>query len=151
MYSRFLASVVLSLLFSWTAGAQQENVLDVGTRSQLFADPNLVHESSRVAFTAHTGRKHQANPFFKADQPWEGWYASIFGGTVLFDEQEKRFKMWYTGPGGRDFFDHGVVCYAVSRDGLRWEKPAVGTLKSKNGMPHGAVVAADCPSVQGCR
>lgn len=142
-----LAMLVLLLGPSAVALGQQENVLDVGTRSQLLIDPSLVGEAIRVSFTPHPARKHPANPLCKADQPWEGWYVSAFGGTVLFDEQERLFKMWYSAAGKPDFIDGPVTCYAVSRDGLHWEKPAVGTLKAKNGKPHNIVAVADCPGV----
>lgn len=126
--------------------AQQENVLDVGTRSQLMLDPALVYEATRIAFTPHPARKHPANPLMKADQPWEGWYVSVFGGTVLFDERESLFKMWYSCPGDPAYFGLGT-CYATSRDGLKWDKPAVGTRPAKNGKPHNSVAAVDTPSV----
>ncbi|MBM4401549.1 MAG: hypothetical protein FJ045_06330, partial [Crenarchaeota archaeon] len=33
-------------------------------------------------------------------------------------------RMWYLGVGDRD--DKYRLCYAVSRDGVNWEKPALG-------------------------
>ena len=129
------------------AFAQQENVLEAGTRSQLFADPDLVYEAKGVSFTLHSAQKHAAGPLIKADQPWEGWYVSAFAGTVLFDEQEKLFKMWYTCPLDPAYFDEGGTCYATSPDGVRWEKPLVGTRTAKNGKPHNSVTSLLCPSV----
>ncbi|NLX99340.1 MAG: hypothetical protein GXY83_24650 [Rhodopirellula sp.] len=114
---------------------------DVGTSAQLFVDRILVRDAERVWFTQHPGRKHPKNPVLKPDQPWEGWRTEIFG-NVLLDEEEKLFKMWYlpepAGDGGY-FDDPNVTCYAVSRDGVTWEKPLVGTLKAANGKPHNAV------------
>ena len=93
------------------------------------------------AFTQHQGTKHPQNPLLKADQPWEGWRVEIFG-NVIYDEQEKLFKMWYLaepeGEGGY-FDDPNVTCYATSIDGIHWQKPLVGTLPAKNGKPHNAV------------
>ena len=129
------------------AYAQQQNVLDVGDRSQLLADPDLIYDSARISFTLHPAQKHPGGPLIKADQPWEGWYVSAFAGTVLFDEQENLFKMWYTCPGDPAYFDEGGTCYATSRDGLRWEKPLVGTRRAKNGQPHNSVTSLLCPSV----
>src|SRR5689334_10013672 len=74
---------------------QQESVLDAGSRSQLLLDPALVHESRGVAFTPHPAHKHPKNPLLKADRPWEGWYATIFTGSVRYDPAAKRFQMWY--------------------------------------------------------
>jgi len=139
-FAAFLAVVQL-------VGAQQINVLEARSDSQLLLDHDIVHESHGVAFTLHPAEKHPGEPLVRADQPWEGWYASIFAGTVLFDEQEKVFKMWYTCPGDRAYFDAGVTCYAVSRDGLKWDKPPVGTIAAKNGKAHNAVANVLCPSV----
>ena len=127
--------------------AQQQNVLDVGTQSQLLLDPALVHESERITFTPHPARKHPANPLLKADQPWEGWYASVFAGTVLYDAQQRVFQMWYTSPGDANYFRGVSTCYAASPDGLAWSKPPVGTRPAKNGLPHNCVGPFDCPSV----
>jgi hypothetical protein len=115
---------------------------DVGNRAQLFVDRVLVRESQRVWFTQHPGKKHPANPLVKADQPWEGWRIEVFG-SVIYDEQEKLFKMWYLaepgGPASGYFDDPNVTCYATSSDGIHWQKPLVGTLPAKNGKPHNAV------------
>lgn len=114
---------------------------DVGTASQLFVDRIVIRDSQRIWFTQHQGRKHPANPVLRPDQPWEGWRTEIFG-NVIYDEEEQLFKMWYlpepAGDGGY-FDDPNVTCYATSCDGVRWEKPLVGTLKAKNGKPHNAV------------
>lgn len=128
---------------------QQENVLEVGTRSQLFLDPSLAHESVRMSFTLHQGRKHPGNPLLKADQDWEGSYATAFAGTVLYDKQAQLFKMWYTSPGSPAYFEggHYATCYATSKDGLKWDKPLVGVRKTKNGKPHNCLGDFCCPSV----
>jgi hypothetical protein len=48
-------------------------------------------------------------------------------GTVLFDEEEGLFKMWYQTWGRLAFSRHAtLVCYATSKDGLHWEKPELG-------------------------
>ena len=129
------------------AGAQQENVLEAGTRSQLFIDQHLVQEAERIIFTPHPARKHPGNPIVRADRPWEGWYVTAFGGTVLFDDEERRFKMWYRCPGNREYFEHGGICHAVSADGVHWEMPEVGTCETRNGRPHNVVSSFFNPSV----
>ena len=69
------------------------------------------------------------NPLVRADRPWEGWRISIYG-TVLYDQDEQRFKMWYTTDESDDFPNYAVA-YATSRDGIAWEKPLVGTAAAK--------------------
>jgi hypothetical protein len=147
----FPAPALLLLVAVWLPArplaAQQENVLDVGTRSQLFLDQHVVYEASRIAFTPHPARKHPANPLLSADQPWEGWYVTTFASTVLFDEEERQFKMWYCSPGSDEYFDRDGTFYAVSPDGIRWEKPTLGPRPAKNGKPHNSVSQFLCPSV----
>jgi len=143
----FFGVVVAAVLISASARAQQMSLLDVGDRSQLLADPNLVFDSEGVAFTPHPARKHPDNPLVRADQPWEGWYVTAFASTVLFDEEEQRFKMWYACAGGSDYFPKGGICYAESADGLQWTKPPVGTREAAGGRPHNSVSPWLCPSV----
>ena len=107
----------------------------------------MVRESDRVWFTQHEGKKHPSNPLLKADQPWEGWLTYVYG-DVIYDHEEKIFKMWYLAGNKTEYFDHNTLtCYATSKDGIEWDKPEVGTLKSNNGKPHNAVGTFKLPSV----
>jgi hypothetical protein len=138
--------VPLILLLAAAVARADLSPFDVGSAAQLFIDRTLVHDARGVSFTLHPGRKHPANPILKADQPWEGWRL-VMDGNVLYDEDEKIFKMWYLAcePWPRnDYFDDLYVgtCYATSKDGIRWEKPLVGTVAAKNGKPHNVVTAA---------
>ena len=138
---RFSGLVVVLLLLIAT-GLAAESPFDVGDRAQLFVDRILVHKADRIFFTQHSGRPHPENPLILADRPWEGWRLEMHG-TVIYDQEEGIFKMWYLGDAGdsRDYFDSRYfICYATSRDGVRWEKPLVGTLPSNNGQPHNAVL-----------
>jgi len=139
MMKRILMLVAVGLLLSMTAVSRGDSnsPFDVGSKTQLFIDQHLVRDSQRVAFTPHQATKHELNPLLKPDQPWETSSVSLYG-TVLYDREEKLFKMWYQTLKS-DYFDVDVTCYATSRDGIRWEKPLVGTLKAKNGKPHNAV------------
>lgn len=123
---------------------------DVGTRAQLFVDQALVRESERVAFTLHPAEKHNRNPLLVADRPWEGWNLQIFG-NVLYDEEEKIFKMWYLGGAAGYFPDsdkYANPClYATSGDGITWEKPLAGTIQALKGGKHNAVALVDLASV----
>lgn len=124
---------------------------DVGTRAQLFVDQMLVRESKGVAFTLHRAEKHDRNPLLVADRPWEGRNVEIYG-DVLYDEEEKSFKMWYLGdPPPGYFVDVGKYAnpclFATSVDGITWEKPLVGTIQALKAGMHNAVALADLGSV----
>ena len=48
-------------------------------------------------------------------------------GSVIYDKEENIFKMWYLGDAGdsREYFEKRYfICYAISSDGIRWEKPS---------------------------
>jgi len=50
--------------------------------------------------------------------------ASPWGGSILFDEEERLFKLWYHGDDGCRTFS--AIGYAESRDGILWHKPKLG-------------------------
>jgi len=129
------------LLFSaFSLDGSDVSPFDVGTQSQLFVDQVLVREAKGVSFELVPARKHPANPVLRADKPWEGWRVELYG-NVLFDGDEKIYKMWYLGE-ETQAFPHYAVYYATSTDGIHWEKPLVGTVTSPKYEKHN-VVAAD--------
>src|SRR5207244_2087197 len=83
----------------------------------------------------------------KANRPWEGWRIALYG-SVLFDEDEKVFKMWYWGGDASDCFPkNAAAMYATSQDGIAWEKPLLGTLPCPKVSKHNAVAACMQASV----
>lgn len=102
----------------------------------LFLDLHDITRMERLHRRVHQPARHAANPVLTGENPWER-FASLYG-TVLYDEREKLFRMWYlTGPqadgmvrvrGRKALGNITLLGYAVSRDGLRWEKPILGQL-----------------------
>lgn len=119
--------------------AARDSPYDAGDRAQLFVDDVVVREARDVSFNLHPARKHPANPLVKADRDYEGWRLELYG-NVIWDEQEKIFKMWYLAEGGGHFEYEYNTHYATSADGIRWDKPLVGTVPSKNGEKTNAVI-----------
>ncbi|HYF36814.1 MAG TPA: hypothetical protein VD994_16075, partial [Prosthecobacter sp.] len=133
----------LALLLAASLGSASalDSPFEVGGAAQLFVDQVIVRSVARISFTQHPAEKHPLNPLIKADQPWEGWRIQCFG-SVLYDEDEKRFKMWYVGDQTEEFPDFATF-YATSDDGVKWTKPLIGTVKSASGSTqHNAVVNA---------
>jgi len=70
--------------------------------------------------------------------PWEGTkcpegsYPHDFGfyGGTLYDNEEKIFKMWYTGV-VEGIQCNWVMCYATSDDGIHWKRPNLGIVEYK--------------------
>ncbi len=123
--------------------------LAVGTKAQLFVERTVVSTSERVWFTMHQAEKHPKNPLIVADQEWEGWRVKPYGNTI-FDAEEKLFKMWYDSEPGLEYFpgNSNYSSYAISHDGVAWEKPAIGTIEStKLGLRHNVVMGAQLPCV----
>jgi hypothetical protein len=139
MFARLLVmSIVMGMLSaSSTQGEPPASPFDVGSQSQLFVDKVLVRDADNVAFTLHPARKHPENPLVKADKPWEGWRLEIYG-NVIYDEEEQIFKMWYLGEEPEAFPNYAAF-YATSKDGIHWEKPLVGTVKTEKYAEHNVV------------
>ena len=99
---------------------QNIEVVEVGDENQLFLDDDyLVVGTQDVEFVLGAPVKYEGNPVITPDRTWE---ENIGYATVLYDEEEALFKMWYQidAPG------HPMVGYALSQDGLSWEKPTLG-------------------------
>lgn len=58
-------------------------------------------------------------PVMVADQPWEK--QAVMNPTVLWDEAERKYRMWYCGGG---WFEPDAIGCAESPDGIHWEKSA---------------------------
>ncbi len=88
---------------------------NVGGKAQLLIERLLVRESPGVGFALHPAEKHPSNPGgVRADQPWEGWRLEI-DGNVIYDEEEKIFKMWYLGEGDDHFpFEYPTLYTAIT-------------------------------------
>jgi len=123
-----------------TSPLSASGAFDIGSRAQLFIDQQCIRTSRGVYFALHPARKHPLNPLLRATQPWEGWRVML-SGTVLFDPDERLFKMWYLGE-RTPYFPNYAAFYATSRDGVVWEKPLVGTVKCANLLRHNAVLNA---------
>ncbi len=101
--------------------------IDVGR--QLFIDDFLIEKCS-LNRVFHQAVYHPGGPVVRADRPWElqGDFpmASVFSDGVWYDPQDGLFKMWYLG-GNR-----ACTCYAVSQDGILWEKPKLDVQAGTN-------------------
>jgi hypothetical protein len=78
--------------------------------------------------------KSSRNPVMVEDREWEGSGPYLYG-TVLYDGEEKLFKMWYTVYNDfeytRQLPGSYLTCYAISQDGYSWQKPDLGVFDWK--------------------
>jgi len=94
-------------------------------------DDLLIDRMEGVVKALGRPTKLDANPLIKPDQPWEG-YLILQPGTVIYDQEEQIFKMWYnTLPTAAKPDVEQFLCYATSRDGVTWEKPNLGLVEFK--------------------
>ena len=103
---------------------------DIGNSRQLFIDDDVIAVVKNVTRRQHQPRKHPANPMIRRDKPWEvTTYFRSSSYNVIWDSEYEHYKCWYA-----DFYEYfhpGApsrerLYYAESKDGLNWEKPALG-------------------------
>lgn len=64
-----------------------------------------------------TWKRMSKDPVLSADEAWEK--TSVMCPDVLWDEQDKIYKMWYS---GGEQYEPDAIGYATSFDGLNWKK-----------------------------
>jgi hypothetical protein len=87
---------------------------------------NLIRKTNQAV-------KHP-EPVLTLDAPWDGPNDSLNYLNVLYDDQEKLFKMWYNVIQGQtDDFEWNQTmfkwAYATSKDGINWERPIVNLVE----------------------
>ena len=126
-----LLLALTSFLLSCGSSSRKESPtkIELSSDTQVFVDDFLIERMERISRTLHSPQKARENPVLKADRPWEG-DLPLEGGTVLFDEEEQLFKMWYNSLPNKDRpqIDE-YLCYAISHDGISWEKPDLGLVE----------------------
>jgi hypothetical protein len=123
----------------------------------LVLDTRVIESADNARLVPGRVTKHPANPLFQADKPWENSLNNLYP-NVIWDDDDRVFKMWYKCVlADKDAIDamdgpstvHDVgwyLLYATSRDGVTWDKPALG-LHAFGGTTATNIVARDCPNV----
>jgi hypothetical protein len=137
------------------------------TTTRLLLDSRVTGQTQGVKLTVGPVQKHSANPLFKEDKPWEVRFDNLYA-NLVYDERQQLYRCWYspfivdpavseTPPDQRATVKYKGraremgICYAESRDGLHWDKPALGLVefngsKANNLVlrgPHGAGIFRD--------
>ncbi len=102
--------------------------IDVGTQKQLFIDDYIIGEMSNVAQQLNQPVKYAGNPIFSPPAPKAPDTEELIhlGGSVIYDEEEGVFKMWYEANSANRTI--GAMAYATSKDGINWDKPCMNTI-----------------------
>jgi hypothetical protein len=135
----------------------------------LLLDDRIIEKAENAKLALGTVKKHPANPLFTEDKPWEKRFDNLYG-NVTFDKEEQIYKCWYS-PFIVDNSSNGMtleerdstkyrpprgkremgVCYATSKDGIKWDKPNLNQVEFEGNKennivlrgPHGAGVFKD--------
>ena len=108
--------------------ASPPEVIPIDVGRQLFVDDFLIAHTT-LKRTFHPAEYSAANPVLKPDKPWEqetSPTAMVFSDGVWYDPADGMFKMWYMGG------YCASICYATSKDGIRWQKPALDVEPGSN-------------------
>ena len=108
--------------------ASPPEVIPIDVGRQLFVDDFLIAHTT-LKRTFHPADYSAENPVLKPDKPWEqetSPTAMVFSDGVYYDPADRQFKMWYMGG------YCASVCYATSKDGTRWQKPALDVEPGSN-------------------
>ena len=134
----------------------------------LLLDKRNICSSENAELKVGSVTKHNQNPLMVEDKPWEKRFDNLYG-NILYDDSEKLYKCWYS-PfiiahsskdmslserkrityEGHDSQEMGI-CYATSKDGLKWYKSDLQLTKFKGSYknnivwrgPHGAGIFKD--------
>jgi len=96
-------------------------ILEVHDRNQvLLDDDHLVAAADGIEYVLPKPEKHGENPVFRPQSDWEGTLGYV---AAMYDPEEELFKTWY-----QSRCEDGIPrsCYAVSTDGVHWDKPELG-------------------------
>ena len=130
-------SFVLASLVCPAQIALAETALNIGSRLELFVDDFLIQRLDGAQLKLH--EPVAAGVALRFDQPWEG----SFCGYVTVIQDGSLLRMYYRGlPGaGRDNSTNEVTCYAESRDGIAWTKPARSLFEVRGTRSNNVVLA----------
>jgi len=115
---------------------------DVGHEKQLFLDDALIEKMDGARLTVNRPEL-TGETSLMAEKPWEAGEVHPFGVTVF--EDEGLCKMYYPSYDrqGRLWF-----CYATSRDGIHWERPALDLIPFDGETPTNIVYPDEtCPDM----
>jgi len=115
-------STILPSLMGADDSAKQ-NVIDVGSRRELFVDGYVIERMTGAARRLH--HPAQREIVLVCDKPWEG----NFSGEFAVFEDEGKFRMYYRGSKWSWNPADTFVCYAESEDGIRWTRPELGLVE----------------------
>lgn len=97
--------------------------IQIGRRLELFVDDALIDSKENVESFVHEPTPKEV--VLVTDEPWEGNTSAYYS---IFQDGDV-YRMYYRGSHADEKLRSAheeVTCYAVSKDGVHWEKPSLG-------------------------
>jgi hypothetical protein len=115
-----------------------------------FFGDSVFHARNGAKRTVVPPRKYRGNPVMDRETPWEGDNTYEWP-TVLYDEEDGLFKVWYECVYARTHRLNGrtVVAYATSADGLHWDRPTLNHIAFKGSKKNNIVLRGQYRKVRG--
>ncbi|MEX1039117.1 MAG: hypothetical protein WDZ51_00700 [Pirellulaceae bacterium] len=136
-----LLSYVASLLCIQATVLAAEPIAIQGRR-ELFVDDYLIDTINGAELFLH--EPHDEGVVFRFDKPWEG----LFCGYCTIIHTDDKYQLYYRGDPvfGSDDNGNEATCYAESKDGIDWVRPAINQFVI-HGVKDNNVVLADAVPV----
>lgn len=139
----FILILIISsnVLFSQSTDVKIE-VLNIRSRLELFTDHYLIDTLINTSLKLH--EPIDRGSVLKFDEPWEGPFSAYC--TVI--DNGKKLQLYYRGlpTAGKDGSLSEHTCYAESKDGVNWTKPALEIFEV-DGTKENNVILADAAPV----
>ncbi len=122
----------------------------------LLLDKRIIDSTSNAGLELGSVRKDPHNPLFGEEKSWEVRFDNLCP-NVFYDYQDKLYKCWYS----PFIVDHSSlnltpeerkkpyivpdnremgVCYATSKDGIKWDKPDLGIIEFQGSKQNNLVL-----------
>jgi hypothetical protein len=111
---------LLISLATLTQGSDMTNIVD---RRQLFVDHTLIEEMYNVSLRLH--EPVSGGIAIRIDKPWEG----PGNAPLAVFEHDDSYLMYYRALTLDPDDDSGLLCVAISDDGVTWTKPKLGLVE----------------------
>ncbi|WP_233216496.1 hypothetical protein [Blastopirellula marina] len=110
-------------------------------RRELFVDNYLIESLDDAELFLH--KPHDEGIVFQFDKPWEG----LFCGYCTVIHTDDKYQLYYRGipTAGSDGNDNEVTCYAESKDGIHWERPAINKYVVHGAKENNVILAHAAP------
>jgi hypothetical protein len=126
----------------WQVPVSESDLAKLPTKGPYFiCDDRIIEDRWMIERFVVPLQRHAKNPLIVKENPIDGSGPMAYG-SVIFDDQEQLFKLWYTVFDSSAYFSKTPfsynICYAESKNGFDWEKPVLnlfdnrGTVDSEN-------------------